>query len=501
MLDKLTNDQQRLLFTILISFPLAIVLTYIKSPNLRKTFNIVVGLTLQIYMYKEAYLNVVFACIVIFILSKTLSRKVVGYYCLIYSFLHLSILHLYRQIYDYGSWRMDITTIFMVLALKLTAFGFSYQDGYTYELLKKENNQEWIKLCSTEKFVKYTKPYIIEDFSFIEYLGYIVFFPTALMGPFVEFKTFIDFISLNTEDYKAIPSTYLPSLKRLGLGLVFTVVFLRFKDVFTVNYFLNEEGIVSVLAYCLLLCQKFKYYIAFLFSEGICIASGISYHRKYISSNDKISNASNLDNKSNNKEFNLSDSSSNSNSSSQLLEYEEKWDKVINIRVYPCETKYSVKSFFQNWNISVHTFLKRYIYFRVINTNKNEQNAVTAQCITFLFSAIWHGFYPSYYFLFAHFAIGLVVELQFDKMKQYYQSKLLSKILDGIFQLGFFIIGNYCVGVIEALDYPLMIRFMKEVYYLPTILVCLAFIINALIISTFKRKHCSKEESVINKQN
>jgi lysophospholipid acyltransferase 1/2 len=51
----------------------------------------------------------------------------------------------------------------------------------------------------------------------------------------------------------------------------------------------------------------------------------------------------------------------------------------------------NIKSIFGNWNTQTQLWLRRIVYDR-IRTSKT--------LATFLFSAIWHGFYPGYYFTF-----------------------------------------------------------------------------------------------------
>ena len=432
ILSGFPEDQQRLLITIIISLPLSFILTFIKNVYVRKSINLLTGLLMQIYMYGLPYLNVIISSITILIILNLVSRKKVGYVILIYSFSHLSILHLYRQIYDYGSWKMDITLIFMILSLKFSAFGFSYQDAELYKI--------------KDEAPKHLKEYIIYDFSLIDYFGYVVFFPTALMGPFIEFNDFKNFIELK-EDFENIPLTIIPALIRFVFAFLFIVIHLRIKTFTSVNHFLNSEGIEKWIGYCLMLCVKFRYYLAFLLAESICIASGVSY----------------------------------------ISTKEDKWSRIKNVNILPCETQFNVKNFFQNWNISVHNFLKRYVYFRW--SNKDDANSKNlAQLMTFAFSAVWHGFYPSYYFLFAHFALGSIIQEQFQTIKKLYNLKIGARILDIIFIICYFFFGNYCVGVIEALDYQVMFKFMKSLLFLPSIVMVIAYLISNFFIGLKKEK-------------
>ena len=52
------------------------------------------------------------------------------------SLLFLSAHHIYRQVYDYGGWTLDITTALMMTTGKYIAFGWCYQDGDPDKLSK-----------------------------------------------------------------------------------------------------------------------------------------------------------------------------------------------------------------------------------------------------------------------------------------------------------------------------------------------------------------------------
>jgi hypothetical protein len=59
-----------------------------------------------------------------------------------------------------------------------------------------------------------------------------------------------------------------------------------------------------------------------------------------------------------------------------------------------------VKDFLGSWNISVHNWLKYYVYLRLVNPKERGGTNVFAAFMSFAVSAIWHGFYEGYYFFF-----------------------------------------------------------------------------------------------------
>ena len=73
-----------------------------------------------------------------------------------------------------------------------------------------------------------------------------------------------------------------------------------------------------------------------------------------------------------------------------------KHDRIRSVDVWKLETSLKVKDFLANWNISVHEWLKYYVFLRQLDTKKRGGSSLRAAMVTFLVSAIWHGFYPGF---------------------------------------------------------------------------------------------------------
>ncbi len=87
------------------------------------------------------------------------------------------------MIIDYGGWTLDDpTSIYMMSICKFTSIVFSYDDG------GKEDKDIYNDHDKKYKIIK--KP------TFLEFCSFIYFYPTALVGPSLEFKDFMDFIDL-----------------------------------------------------------------------------------------------------------------------------------------------------------------------------------------------------------------------------------------------------------------------------------------------------------------
>lgn len=47
-----------------------------------------------------------------------------------------------------------------------------------------------------------------------------------------------------------------------------------------------------------------------------------------------------------------------------------KYNKVETVRIWDIEFSYNVKDFMEAWNISVHKWLKYYVYLRIVKKDK-----------------------------------------------------------------------------------------------------------------------------------
>lgn len=99
---------------------------------------------------------------------------------MIVSLVYLSLVHLHRTYFDYGSYTLDITGPLMVITQKVTLLTFSIHDGFA----RNEND-----LTKSQKFHAIrTLPTALEFFS------YVLHFQGLMAGPLVFYKDYIDFI-------------------------------------------------------------------------------------------------------------------------------------------------------------------------------------------------------------------------------------------------------------------------------------------------------------------
>ena len=101
-----------------------------------------------------------------------------------------------------------------------------------------------------------------------------------------------------------------------------------------------------------------------------------------------------------------------------------KFDRVQSAILWKLEFSSSFKELIASWNMSVPKWLKNYVFLRIASKDKKGGGSTKAAIITFLVSAVWHGFYPGFYIFFV--LIGTI-----DYVSKLY-GKVLMPLVDGV---------------------------------------------------------------------
>ena len=217
------------------------------------------------------------------------------------------------------------------------------------------------------------KKYAITDCipSFFDYWSYMYFCGAAFSGPWYEFRDFQKYMR-GESPYSKIPSTVKATLERIFHIVVLIGFSVLLAQYFDEKYYLTNDfkqtpflEKVPIMIGTLFLMMS-SYVTGFCFLECGVIASGFSY-------NDEES----------------IDSTTT-----------PKHDKIKSVLIKGLLTSYRVKDFLASWNISVHEWLKYYVYLRLLNNKKRGKGNTFAALASFMVSAIWHGFYPGFYCFF-----------------------------------------------------------------------------------------------------
>ena len=148
------------------------------------------------------------------------------------------------------------------------------------------------------------------------------------------------------------------------------------------------------------------------------------------------------------------------------------WDSIYNVDIYKTETSLSPIHSFAEWNHSQHLFLKRHVQERVLEPG--QKPTLWSNCVTFLVSAMWHGFYPAYYLVFVLFT--LIIELS----KDFYRMRSIFKAIpEKIRHFVAYFFNVMCMGYIAVIFFLITEerahRFMQSTNYFGIILIILVF--------------------------
>ncbi|XP_019728520.1 lysophospholipid acyltransferase 1 [Hippocampus comes] len=334
------------------------------SPLARHAVATLLGVTLIIFCfgwYSTHLLAVVLANYLILIQTDISN---VHRYSMVVAMGYLIVCHVSRVfIFKYGILSTDFSGPLMVVTQKITSLAFQLHDG----MCKKAE-----ELTSEQKLLAITaRP------SLIEYLSYNLNFLSVLVGPFNNYKDYIDFIegthisgslrrSASTSDKNGFHKSPDPSplnavcqklLVCCGCMIFFLIVTQSLPIEYNVNpHFVSHAPFITRLIYALFSIQaaRIKFYFAWTLGDAISNAAGFGF-----SGMDENGKAS--------------------------------WSLLSNLNVVGVETATSFKAFIDNWNIQTGNWLKTVCYDRVPRHRL---------VLTFILSALWHGVYPGYYFTF-----------------------------------------------------------------------------------------------------
>ncbi|KAL3276761.1 hypothetical protein HHI36_012128 [Cryptolaemus montrouzieri] len=329
----------------------------------RHWFEMIVGLLAGLFCFGRHTAHLIIMPGICFIIMAKVNPAIMQRMVLVVSLTYLSTLHLYRQIYNYGSSNIDVTGPIMVMTQKITSLAYSLHDGRT------KNEEEMNKNQKLEA--------IKETPSLLSYLSYCLTFQTLMAGPCVSYKGYIDFIegrnfqiatanNKKSDEPSEEPSPFYAVFWKLVTAATCGACFIILGSYFPINEikeqrFIEETGIAYKFWYMYVstgLC-RLKYYFAWIFADAICNNSGLGFNG-----------------------------------------YDErgfaKWDGVSNIDLLKFETGTNLKESIGAWNMRTNVWLRSVAY---------ERSKKYPTLMTFGLSALWHGFYPGYYITFASGAL------------------------------------------------------------------------------------------------
>ncbi|XP_077979182.1 lysophospholipid acyltransferase 6-like [Glandiceps talaboti] len=399
------------------------------SPTTRHIVATAIGLTIGFSCYSWSMLHLFLQSAIGYFLMKFLNRKYMAVVVFFVSMTYLSIEHLRKTMKD-SSELLDHETPMMIMTMKITSVAFGLQDGSSTDSSNQHPKQRLV---------------VIRRFpSIIEYFSYIFHFQTFIVGPFCFYTDYIDFIEgkhlipykIKTKDGKEAviskePSVMEAVLSKMMLCIVTATVVGVLGSSYTIKGVLSKDVLQSspiaihrvVYVTMAVWLSAFKYTFGFISAEVVCNASGFGFNG-----------------------------------------YDEngkpKWDLLTPIHFRKFMMSTDINDNIASWNITTVRWLKYVCYYRV---------PYYKILLTVLLSAVWHGFYPGYYWaLMLNTFIGQMTSRRVHQyMNQFSIFKTTSGkwVYNGIFWILNTIYLHYMTLPFLLLDNNEIMLYYRSVYF------------------------------------
>ncbi|KZV75106.1 MBOAT-domain-containing protein [Peniophora sp. CONT] len=378
-------EQLKLIFCLLVSYPLGSVFVRIPGRTLKHVFTLVIAGTYLIPLLnlRTGTLELLGDVLVTYFLARGMkNRKNMPWIVFWVNMAHLTYNHVMRVVMHKENEPFDITACQMVLVMKLTTFAWNVYDAARPE----EELDSWQNKMAVREYP-----------SILEFLGYAFYFPGILVGPYLEYKAYMSLVDGSLFRIPAEPvtsTTSSPAISRASssaslsvsrrdipdgrkrvaygkglLGLVFLITFVIMHGSLNASLMLQPWFLrkpfwfrIGYMQACQFI-ERTKYYGIWTLTEGAAILTGFGFTGYTPSGKSIWHGAANLD--------------------------------VVNVEFAP-----NFKVLLDSWNMKTNTWLRECIYKRV--TPKGKKPGFMSSMLTFGTSAFWHGIAPGYYMSFLY---------------------------------------------------------------------------------------------------
>lgn len=361
-------DELKLIFSFLLSYPLAAVLKRIpdRSPWMKNIFVISVSLFYLVGLFDlwSGLRTLFIDAAVTYAISYYIDGSLMPWIGFVFLMGHMSINHIHREILGEPS-TIDITGAQMVNIMKLSAFCWNVHDGRLPESALTDS-QKARALPAMPPLLKYA--------------AWVLYFPSLMIGPAFDYIDYDNYINTTmfdtppgkpappTKKSRRIPRSGRPSLVKCATGLAWLGAYLALNPYFNADAVTSDEYMSYSLLrrifmlWALGISTRTKYYAVWTLTEGACILSGLGYNGMSPTTNTP------------------------------------RWDRLENVYPLGIELAQNSRAYLENWNKNTNFWLRNYVYLRV--TPAGKKPGFRASLMTFGTSAFWHGFAPGYYLTF-----------------------------------------------------------------------------------------------------
>jgi lysophospholipid acyltransferase len=349
---------------------------------------------------------------------------------------------------------IDSTGALMVLTLKVISCSINYNDG----MLKEEGLREAQK-----------KNRLIQMPSLIEYFGYCLCCGSHFAGPVFEMKDYLEWteekgIWAVSEKGKR-PSPYGAMIRAVFQAAICMALYLYLVPQFPLTRFTEpvyqEWGFLKRFGYQYMagFTARWKYYFIWSISEASIIISGLGF-----------------------------------SGWTDETQTKAKWDRAKNVDILGVELAKSAVQIPLFWNIQVSTWLRHYVYERIVKPGKKAGffQLLATQTV----SAVWHGLYPGYIIFFVQSALMIDGSKAIYRWQQAIPPKMamLRNVLVLINFLYTVVVLNYSsVGFMVLSLHETLVAF-KSVYYIGTVIPIAVLLLSYLVPVKPVRPKTRKEE-------
>ncbi|CAN6884984.1 unnamed protein product [Brassica oleracea] len=349
---------------------------------------------------------------------------------------------------------IDSTGALMVLTLKVISCAVNYNDG----MLKEEGLREAQK-----------KNRLIEMPSLIEYFGYCLCCGSHFAGPVYEMKDYLQWTEgtgiWDSSEKRKQPSPYLATLRAIFQAGICMALYLYLVPQFPLTRFTEpvyqEWGFWKKFGYQYMAGQtaRWKYYFIWSISEASIIISGLGFSGWTDDASPK-----------------------------------PKWDRAKNVDILGVELAKSAVQIPLVWNIQVSTWLRHYVYERLVKSGKKAGffQLLATQTV----SAVWHGLYPGYMMFFVQSALMIAGSRVIYRWQQAISPKLaiLRSIMVFINFLYTVLVLNYSAVGFMVLSLHETLTAYGSVYYIGTIIPVALILLSYVVPAKPSRPKPRKEE-------
>lgn len=459
----LPTDQVKYITCMLLAVPFGWILRGLPNvPALKHLLSIFVSVFFCVLCLGPlSWLHAFFSSLVCYLIMKVLSPSAAAPAVMVFAMTYMSVSHIYRMYTDYMGWTMDFTGPQMMLTLKLTSLAYCYADAHT----KREK----------PLYREQAKNEVDELPGLLEFYGYVYFFPSFLAGPSIEFSSYRNYINMSMfkDEGGQIPNTFVPTLVAIGRAFFVLPIVIMTLKFFPLEHLVSAEFAASPLwerilrGWVHVMLLRNRYYFGWYLAECAFVSCGADYNGR--------------------KDGVIS------------------WDLVRNCYPLKVEFGLNTKSVTDNWNICTATWLRNYVYFRLIGKGRG-----IATLGTYMLSAFWHGFYPGYYLFFVtsafqtlgaqafrarfrpYFVKKTVIPAE-PKPKVFERPKSGKWLYDLVGMVGTVYAASSNGGVFVLLGWERAMKFWGAVYFIPPLSVLGLYFGMMVVNAVFPKKKSKKD--------